>query len=199
MKKIRKIAVEQNFAAISVGKLNELNEYELQLGPDVKIPGKVFCSTALGTTGSEFSFQSFAPGTETGFLHSHKSHEELYFFLSGKGEFQVDGTVFPVEEGSVVRVSPAGKRSVRNNGTTPLLMLCIQYCSNTFSQEDATDGIILKEQAGLAAPTPVLPANAVIPCILKIIPAAKTAARIFDFFPNLIIHILLASCLYLRK
>lgn len=91
MKKIRKIAVEQNFAAISVGKLNELNEYELQLGPDVKIPGKVFCSTALGTTGSEFSFQSFAPGTETGFLHSHKSHEELYFFLSGKGEFQVDG------------------------------------------------------------------------------------------------------------
>ena len=34
MKKIRKIAVEQNFAAISVGKLNELNEYELQLGPD---------------------------------------------------------------------------------------------------------------------------------------------------------------------
>lgn len=108
MKKIRKIAVEQNFAAISVGKLNELNEYELQLGPDVKIPGKVFCSTALGTTGSEFSFQSFAPGTETGFLHSHKSHEELYFFLSGKGEFQVDGTVFPVEEGSVVRVSPAG-------------------------------------------------------------------------------------------
>ena len=113
MKKIRKIAVEQNFAAISVGKLNELNEYELQLGPDVKIPGKVFCSTALGTTGSEFSFQSFAPGTETGFLHSHKSHEELYFFLSGKGEFQVDGTVFPVEEGSVVRVSPAGKRSVR--------------------------------------------------------------------------------------
>ena len=30
MKKIRKIAVEQNFAAISVGKLNELNEYELQ-------------------------------------------------------------------------------------------------------------------------------------------------------------------------
>lgn len=37
------------------------------------------------------------------------------------------------------------KRSVRNNGTTPLLMLCIQYCSNTFSQEDATDGIILKE------------------------------------------------------
>lgn len=88
MKKIRKIAVEQNFAAISVGKLNELNEYELQLGPDVKIPGKVFCSTALGTTGSEFSFQSFAPGTETGFLHSHKSHENFIFSSPVKVNFK---------------------------------------------------------------------------------------------------------------
>lgn len=146
MKKIRKIAVEQNFAAISVGKLNELNEYELQLGPDVKIPGKVFCSTALGTTGSEFSFQSFAPGTETGFLHSHKSHEELYFFLSGKGEFQVRrNSGFQWKKVALSGYLLPGKRSVRNNGTTPLLMLCIQYCSNTFSQEDATDGIILKE------------------------------------------------------
>ena len=41
MKKIRKIAVEQNFAAISVGKLNELNEYELQLGPDFCIVTRV--------------------------------------------------------------------------------------------------------------------------------------------------------------
>lgn len=87
MKKIRKIAVEQNFAAISVGKLNELNEYELQLG-GCENSGKVFCSTALGTTGSEFSFQSFAPGTETGFLHSHKSHEELYFSSPVKVNFK---------------------------------------------------------------------------------------------------------------
>ena len=88
MKKIRKIAVEQNFAAISVGKLNELNEYELQLGPDVKIPGKVFCSTALGTTGSKFSFQSFAPGTETGFLHSHRVMRNFIFSSPVKVNFK---------------------------------------------------------------------------------------------------------------
>ena len=135
-----------NATAVDFGKLNEINEYVLELGPEMKIPGKVFGGSAVGATGGEFSFQSFAPGTETGFIHTHKTHEELYFFLSGKGEFQVDGEVFNVEEGSVVRVAPAGKRSVRNNGTEPLLMLCVQYRGNTFTNEDAADGIILNEK-----------------------------------------------------
>lgn len=146
MKEIKTIASAANFSAISVGALNELGDYVLELGPEVKIPGKVFGGAALGATGGEFSFQVFQPGTESGFLHTHKNHEELYFFLSGKGEFQVDGEVFPIAEGSVVRVDPAGKRSVRNNGTTPLVMLCVQYRGNTFTSEDAADGVILNEE-----------------------------------------------------
>ena len=145
MKEIKKMATAENFSAISVGKLSELGDYVLELSPEVKIPGKVFGGAALQATGSEFSFQMFQPGTETGFLHTHKNHEELYFFLSGKGEFQVDGQVFPVEEGSVARVAPDGKRSVRNNGTTPLVMLCVQNRGGTFTAEDATDGVILNE------------------------------------------------------
>lgn len=146
MKEIKTIASAANFSAINVGALNELGDYILELGPEIKIPGKVFGGAALGATGSEFSFQVFQPGTESGFLHTHKNHEELYFFLNGKGEFQVDGEVFPIAEGSVVRVNPAGKRSVRNNGTTPLVMLCVQYRGNTFTSEDAADGVILNEE-----------------------------------------------------
>lgn len=146
MREIKTIASAANFSAISVGALNELGDYVLELGPEIKIPGKVFGGAALGATGGEFSFQVFQPGTESGFLHTHKNHEELYFFLSGKGEFQVDGEVFPIAEGSVVRVNPAGKRSVRNNGTTPLVMLCVQYRGNTFTSEDAADGVILNEE-----------------------------------------------------
>lgn len=145
MKKIEKIAAAANFSAVNVGKLDELNDYVLEIAPGVEFPGKVFCGTALGTTGSELSFQIFQPGAETGFLHTHKKHEELYFFLKGNGEFQVDGEVFPVTEGSVVRVAPDGKRSVRNNGQTPLIMLCVQYKANAFTQEDAADADILKE------------------------------------------------------
>ena len=146
MKETKTIAKAANFTAVDFGKMSEIKDYTLQLGPEIKILGKVFGGKSVNATGSEFSFQSFAPGTETGFLHTHKNHEELYFFLSGKGEFQVDGEVFPIQEGSVVRVAPSGKRSVRNNGTEPLLMLCMQYRGATFTAEDAADGVILNEK-----------------------------------------------------
>ena len=146
MKETKTIIKAENVTAVDFGKLSNLNEYVLELTPEVKIPGKVFGGALVGATGGDFSFQSFAPGTETGFLHTHKTHEELYFFLSGKGEFQVDGEVFAIQEGSVVRVAPAGKRSVRNNGSEPLLMLCVQYRGNTFTAADATDGEILSEK-----------------------------------------------------
>lgn len=146
MKQMENIISEKNVTAANFGKMANLNEYVLELGPNVKIPGKVFGGQAVGATGSEFSFQSFAPGTETGFLHTHKCHEELYFFLSGNGEFQVDGKVFAVGEGSVVRVAPDGKRSVRNNGSEPLVMLCVQYRGNTFTADDSADDVILNDK-----------------------------------------------------
>lgn len=145
MKQMEKIAAGEHFTAVDAGKMAQLGEYRLQLAPGVELLGKVFGGAAVGATGAEFSFQSFAPGTETGFLHTHRTHEELYFFLSGRGEFQVDGECFPVGEGSVVRVAPEGRRSVRNNGSEPLVMLCIQYRGGTFTAEDATDGNILQE------------------------------------------------------
>lgn len=145
MKRIERIAAAENFSAIEVGKFSELSDYVLELGPEMKIAGKVFGGAAAGATGGEFSFQVFGPQQQTGFVHTHKTHEELYFFISGRGEFQVDGKVFPVKEGSVVRVAPQGRRSVRNNGTEPLVMLCVQYRGATFTADDAADGVISHE------------------------------------------------------
>lgn len=144
MKQIEKVAAAENFSAINVGRLGELGDYELDLGNGVRVPGKVFVGNALQTTGAEISFQSFQPGTETGFLHKHHVHEELYFFLRGTGEFQVDGEIIPVAEGTVLRVAPQGMRSVRNNGAVPLVMLCVQYKAGTFTSADAADGEILQ-------------------------------------------------------
>ena len=121
MKQIQTIEKGTDFSAINFGNLDGIKDYVLELCPEIKIPGKVFGGQAVGATGGEFSFQVFAPGQETGFLHTHKNHEELYFFLKGKGEFQVDGNVFPVEEGSVVRVAPDGRRSVRNGASCDAL------------------------------------------------------------------------------
>ena len=39
MKQVKAVASATNFKAINVGKLNEVSDYVLELGPDVKIPG----------------------------------------------------------------------------------------------------------------------------------------------------------------
>lgn len=145
MKQTQQIAEGTHFSALSTGSFSQLNDYVLPVAPGMEIQGKVFMGQTLQTTGAEISFQSFAPGKETGFLHTHQTHEELYIFVSGKGEFQVDGQVFSVGEGSVVRVAPEGKRSVRNNGTEPLIMICVQYKAQTFTAQDAADGQLLQE------------------------------------------------------
>ena len=145
MKQTQQIAEGTHFSALSTGSFSQLNDYLLPVAPGMEIQGKVFMGQTLQTTGAEISFQSFDPGKETGFLHTHQTHEELYIFVSGKGEFQVDGQVFPVGEGSVVRVAPEGKRSVRNNGTEPLIMICVQYKAQTFTAQDAADGQLLQE------------------------------------------------------
>lgn len=145
MKQTQQIAEGTHFSALSTGSFSQLNDYVLPVAPGMEIQGKVFMGQTLQTTGAEISFQSFAPGKETDFLHTHQTHEELYIFVSGKGEFQVDGQVFPVGEGSVVRVAPEGKRSVRNNGTEPLIMICVQYKAQTFTAQDAADGQLLQE------------------------------------------------------
>ena len=148
MKKVATIQNGKNFSAVNVGKLSEIKDYVLQLSPEVVIPGKVFVGQDLGTTGCELSFQSLVPGQDSGFLHTHKTHEELYFILKGEGQYQVDGNIFPVSEGSIVRVSPAGKRALKNTGKDEMLMLCVQYKANSFTKSDDIneDGTILNDK-----------------------------------------------------
>ena len=75
---------------------------------------------------NELSFQTFVPGQDSGFLHTHHTHEELYIILKGEGQYQVDGDVIPVSEGAIIRVAPGGKRALRNTGSENLTVLCIQ-------------------------------------------------------------------------
>ena len=147
MRQIETIKTGKNYSAVSVGKIDEIIEHELPMGP-VTIQGKVFAGQALGVTGSELSFQTLVPGQDSGFLHTHKTHEELYIILRGEGQYQVDGEIFPVSEGSIVRVAPDGKRALKNTGSENLTMLCIQYKANAFTEADSpmTDGIILQDE-----------------------------------------------------
>jgi len=146
MRTIETIKSGRNYAAVSVGNMGQIIEHELPMGPTT-IQGKVFVGQAVGTTGSELSFQTLVPGQDSGFLHTHKTHEELYIILCGEGTYQVDGEQFPVSEGTVVRVSPDGRRALKNTGRENLTMLCIQYKANAFTEADSpmTDGNILSD------------------------------------------------------
>ena len=148
MKQIETTKSGKNYKVINVGKFSDLMDYELPLGPDFTLHGKVFAGQAVVATGSDLSFQTLVPGQDSGFLHTHKTHEELYFILKGEGQYQVDGEIFPVSEGTIIRVAPDGKRALKNTGSENLTMLCIQYKANAFTEADSpmTDGIILQEE-----------------------------------------------------
>lgn len=125
----------------------EKNYAVKQFGSWNNVVGKVFLGEALGLTGAQLSVQKLAPQEDAPFLHAHKRHEEVYLILSGKGEYQVDGEVFPVGEGTLIRVAPAGVRALRNTGDEPLVMCCIQYQAGSFGEADdfMVDGTIINE------------------------------------------------------
>ena len=148
MKTLETIKEGKNYTAVSVGKTDEIINYELPMGPDFTLKGKVFVGQALKATGCEISYQTLVSGQDSGFLHTHKTHEELYIILKGNGTYQVDSEMIPVSEGSIVRVAPDGKRALKNTGNEPLTMICIQYKSNNFTEADSpmTDGVILQDE-----------------------------------------------------
>lgn len=146
MKKVEKISAAENYAAVTIGNLDQLSEHLFVVAPGIEIPGKVFVGESVQSTGTEVSFTEIPAGAGGDFLHVHKTNEELYIVLKGSGEFQVDGNLFPISEGSVVRVSPNGKRAWRNAGNTPLTMICIQSKSGSLHDLGVTDGVILEEK-----------------------------------------------------
>ena len=130
---IETIQTQDNFTAINLGSLSNLDKYELK-GPDGKVRahGKVFLRDPLHATGAEVSFTSVPPGQSGPFFHLHKENEELYMIIRGTGEFQVDDQVFPIKEGSVVRVGVNATHNLKNTGSEPLIFICYQSKANTF-------------------------------------------------------------------
>lgn len=134
-----------NYAAINIGSLNEIGQY-IYPHPKLKqnIPGKLFTSELLQTTGMEISFQEMPPHMQIPFLHAHKEHEEVYIFLKGHGEFQVDDELIEIKEGSIIKVAPAGKRSWRNNSDTAMVFIVIQAKADTMERFEVNDGYGVK-------------------------------------------------------
>ncbi len=71
---------------------------------------------------------ALVPGEEAGYWHSHDSDEELYVFLSGRGQMGLDDDVVDVIAGSCIRVGQGVMRTWRclPDSETELRWLCIR-------------------------------------------------------------------------
>lgn len=131
----------KHFCAAETGALRDLAQHSHSHPKLGAIRGKLFLRKVLGLTSMEASLGVMPPGGGLPFLHRHREHEELYLFVGGKGQFQVDGQVIDVTEGTVIRVAPEGARTWRNNSTEPLTYICIQAAAGTVRGDATSDGV----------------------------------------------------------
>lgn len=141
MKKTKLISENANYTAVNVGKLSELNDYSL-IHPKTKqeIQGKVFLKDPTKATGTEISFNTIPPHSEIPYFHIHTKDEETYIILKGSGYYQVDEDLFPISEGSVIRVAPQGVRGFCNTSDEPMVYICIQAKENSLEEYTTEDG-----------------------------------------------------------
>ena len=57
--------------------------------------------------------------------HNHKGQEEVYFFISGQGEMQLDDNKFSVEPGDTVLIKDGVFHKVYNTSDNELYFVCV--------------------------------------------------------------------------
>lgn len=136
------------FSAAYVGPFKELDKYSYTL-PSLQITakGKLFLNELLGLTSCEISFNKLPPGKSMPFYHKHQKNEEVYIFLSGEGEFQIDDKIIPVREGTAVRVHPEGERTWRNKSQSDdLIYIVVQAPEGQIEATKTNDGVAVKKR-----------------------------------------------------
>jgi mannose-6-phosphate isomerase-like protein (cupin superfamily) len=130
-----------HFSVVDLGAFAHLDRFTFKAEGKPELEGKIFLKELLGLTSAEISVNSLPMGKSIPFYHKHRLNEEIYIFLRGKGEFQVDGMVFPVHEGVMVRVDPEGERCLRNTSTElDLYWIVVQSRRGSYEGDTIQDG-----------------------------------------------------------
>jgi len=132
---------DRNYTMVQAGLFEKLGSVT-----EAPAKGKFFLKAPLELTGMEVSMNQLPPRGKVPFYHKHKENEELYVFIRGQGQVQIDGHILEVSEGSAVRVAPQGVRALRNTSETEdLIFIVVQAKEHSLTQWVMTDGIILEE------------------------------------------------------
>lgn len=74
-----------------------------------------------------------APGAST-LLHLHRTTEEIYHIVAGRGLLTLGATTLEVRRGDTVVIAPGTAHCIRNHGRRPLRILCA--CTPPYAHED---------------------------------------------------------------
>ena len=74
--------------------------------------------------GRMFNLMSLVPGNSIG-EHTHNGDNEVFYFLSGEGEYNDNGTVVKVEAGDVAVCNSGETHSLRNTGREELRFIAL--------------------------------------------------------------------------
>lgn len=96
----------------------------------------------LSLTGAEVSINNLPAGASVPFVHSHKSNEEIYVILAGKGKAVIDGETVELAAGDWVRISPAAKRQFFAAEETAISFACIQVKENSLEGYTMDDAVV---------------------------------------------------------
>lgn len=129
------------FSVYEAGAPSGWNHFEFKTPGGAIVP-KGFLKNELGLTSMEVSLNWLPPGAGMPFTHRHERNEELYVFLTGSGEFQVENDVFPVKPGTCVRCDREVNRAWRCTGDEPLTFIVIQAPADGFGPKSTIeDGV----------------------------------------------------------
>jgi mannose-6-phosphate isomerase-like protein (cupin superfamily) len=134
--------VGKNFAIADLGIFADLRRFTFTTANiPLEFEGKIFLKEILNLTSCEISLNNLPPQTSIPFYHKHRSNEEIYIFIRGEGKFQVDAQIFPIIEGTIVRVDPDGERCICNTSTTEdLCFIVIQSRVGSHLGDTIQDG-----------------------------------------------------------
>ena len=104
--------------------------------------GRVELHETLSLTGAEISINNLPAGASVPFVHSHKTNEEIYGILAGKGKVVIDGEEIALTAGDWLRISPAAKRQFFAAEDSAISFVCIQAKENSLGGFTADDAVV---------------------------------------------------------
>ena len=117
-----------SYEVVDVGAVEKWGEHFGGFSPQTSLHGRRLLDREIPLGFAGITVNSRVPGEGADYRHAHSVLEELYLFLAGEGVMLLGDRVFPVSEGTAIRVGQGVMRSwyCLPESPVPLAWLCIR-------------------------------------------------------------------------